>query len=197
MELFLSALLPPLLLQVLSSVRAYPSGAPTGACEDMTPRHGVPAQSSPSPYVLITNSRVFQPGKAITVTISGPEYRGVLLEARSGNSFFALGTWQNPPPDTKFLQCTDNPYGAITHANTNVKGNATVYSWMPPDIVTPVYFVATVAQQRTVFWVNVRSNVMARGKERISLATDASVGLADGKHFVALLTCLLMRLLLH
>lgn len=38
-----------------------------------------------------------------TVTISGPEYRGVLLEARTAGSTSALGSWRLPPPDTKFL----------------------------------------------------------------------------------------------
>lgn len=38
------------------------------------------------------------------VTIVGPKYRGVLLEARTGGGLNALGTWQRPPPDTKFLQ---------------------------------------------------------------------------------------------
>lgn len=64
MELLLPAFL---IIQVLGSVGGYPSGAPTGACEDMMPRHtGVVPQSSPAPYSLLTNARTFQPGKAIT-----------------------------------------------------------------------------------------------------------------------------------
>lgn len=64
MELLLPAFL---IIQVLGSVGGYPSGAPTGACEDMMPRHtGVVPQSSPAPYTLLTNARTFQPGKAIT-----------------------------------------------------------------------------------------------------------------------------------
>lgn len=60
-----------LIVQVLGSVGGYPSGAPTGACEDMLPRHtGVTPQSSPAPYRLLTNARTFQPGKAITGTVS-------------------------------------------------------------------------------------------------------------------------------
>uniref|UniRef100_A0A3B4ZYQ6 Si:dkey-251i10.2 n=1 Tax=Stegastes partitus TaxID=144197 RepID=A0A3B4ZYQ6_9TELE len=162
MELLLSGLF---LLQVLCFVSGYPSGAPTGACEDMIPRHtGILPQPSPAPYTLLTNTKTFEPGKPITVTISGPEYRGVLLEARTDGSTNALGSWLSPPPDTKFLECSGNPQGAVTHSNTNVKSSNTVYSWMPPNSTSPVHFMATVAQQRAVFWVNVRSSTLSRGR---------------------------------
>lgn len=41
---------------------------------------------------------------ASAVTIIGPEYRGVLLEARREGFSDAYGSWTQPPPDTKFLQ---------------------------------------------------------------------------------------------
>ncbi|XP_010780361.1 putative defense protein 3 [Notothenia coriiceps] len=195
MELSLPGLV---MLQMLCLATGYPNGAPTGACEDMTPRHtGVLPQPSPAPYTLLVNTGTFQQGKAITVTISGPEYRGVLLEARTDGSTNALGSWQHPAPDTKFLQCTGNPQGAITHANTNLKGESTAYSWIPPDSTSPVYFMATVAQQRAVFWVNVRSAVLKRGKpESLGLATEANAGMAKEKPVLLLGICFLMILVL-
>ncbi|KAM6944675.1 putative defense protein 3 [Lycodopsis pacificus] len=120
-------------LQTLCFVGGYPSGAPTGACEDTLP------QPSPAPYALLTNTRTFQPGEAITVIIAGPEYRGVLLGARTDGSTDALGSWQIPPPDTRLLQCTGNLQGAVTHSNTNLKGNTAVYSWIPPN-TSHIYF---------------------------------------------------------
>ncbi|KAF3695735.1 putative defense protein 3 [Channa argus] len=162
----------------------------------MMPRHiGVQPQPSPAPYTLLTNTRTYQPGMPITVTISGPEYRGLLLEARTGSGTNALGSWQLPPPDTRFLQCTGNPRGAVTHSNTNLKGNTTVYSWMPPDSTSPIYFKATVAQQRTVYWLNVRSDTLARGKaEGLGLVTSA--GRAKEKPLPLLLICFLLFQLL-
>ncbi|XP_018523887.1 putative defense protein Hdd11 [Lates calcarifer] len=191
MELLLPSLF---VLHVVCFVSGYPSGAPTGACEDMLPRHtGVQPQPSPAPYALLTNTRTFQPGKPITVTVTGPGYRGVLLEARSGSSTNALGSWQLPPPDTRFLECTGNPQGAVTHANTNLKGNTTVYRWIPPNSTSPVYFMATVAQQRAVFWVNVRSTILTRGKAGdLDLATGASAGVAEEKPLLLLVICFLM-----
>lgn len=60
-----------IMLQVLCFVSGYPSGAPTGACEDMLPRHsGVQPQPSPAPYALLTNTKTFEPGKPITGEMS-------------------------------------------------------------------------------------------------------------------------------
>uniref|UniRef100_UPI0037E74382 putative defense protein Hdd11 n=1 Tax=Semicossyphus pulcher TaxID=241346 RepID=UPI0037E74382 len=192
MELLLPCFI---LLKVIGCVRGYPTGAPTGACEDMMPRHsGVQPQYYPRPYTILTNTRTYQPGQPITVTISGPDYRGVLLEARTFDSPYAQGSWQLPPPDTRFLQCAGNPQGAVTHSNTNVKGNTTVYSWIPPDSASPIYFMAAVAQQRAVYWIGVKSTVLTRGKpEDISLAiTGASAGMAEEKPLLVLITCFLM-----
>lgn len=57
-------------LQVFCLAAGYPSGAPTGACEDMMPRHtGVLPQPSPAPFALLTNTKTFQPGKPITGSV--------------------------------------------------------------------------------------------------------------------------------
>ncbi|XP_029018370.1 putative defense protein Hdd11 [Betta splendens] len=179
------------LLLVLRVVGGFPSGAPASACDSMKPGHGVPPQSSPAPYRLITSTGTFQPGRPITVTIAGPPYRGVLLEARSGSSTDAVGTWQLPPPDTRFLACAGNPRGAVTHSNTNPKGNGTAFTWTPPDSPAPVYFTATVAQQFSVYWLNVRSSTLSRGAPKgLNLASRA--GRAGGKPLLLLLTCFLL-----
>ncbi|XP_037536000.1 LOW QUALITY PROTEIN: putative defense protein Hdd11 [Nematolebias whitei] len=183
-------------LKALCFVGCYPNGAPTGACEDMIPRHGVLPQPSLSPYSILTNTETFQPGKPITVTITGPAYRGVLLEARIQGSTNALGSWKLPPPDTKFLQCAGNLQGAVTQSNTNLKGNSTVYNWIPPNTMSPVYFIATVAQQRSVFWVNVRSNTLINeNMDNLRLATDAGSQMAEEQTLLLLVICLLALLI--
>ncbi|KAM4578173.1 putative defense protein 3 [Fundulus diaphanus] len=181
-------------LQVLCLVHCYPNGAPTGACKDMMPKHaGVVPQPSPAPYSILTNTKKYQAGMPVTVTIIGPQYRGVLLEARTEGFNDAYGTWKLPPPDTKFLQCSGNPEGAMTHANTNLKGNATVYTWIPHDTVNPIYFMATVAQQRTIYWLNVRSNILTNeNMDGLKLATDASAGMAEEKPLLLFVICFLV-----
>ncbi|KAG1957821.1 ferric-chelate reductase [Pimephales promelas] len=150
-------------LQVLSCAQSFPNGAPASACADMIPRHGaIQPQPNPAPYTIQTSSTTLQPGNPITVVIKGPDYAGVLLEACSGSDTTALGTWQTPPSNTKFLECSGNPQGAITHANTLIKNNSTVYTWTPPATAKSIFFMATVAQQRSVFWVNVKSPTLTQ-----------------------------------
>ncbi|XP_016307456.1 putative defense protein 3 [Sinocyclocheilus anshuiensis] len=162
------------ILQVLTSVLSYPSGAPT-ACVDMMPRHGgVQPKPNPAPYTIHPSSTTFQTGKPITVVIKGPDYSSVLLEARSGFDSKATGTWQTPPTNTKFLACSGNQQGAITHANTNIKNNSTVYTWIPPATAKNVVFLATVAQQHTVFWVDGMSSALTSSEGGTSLDVHSS-----------------------
>ncbi|XP_018602093.1 putative defense protein Hdd11 isoform X1 [Scleropages formosus] len=185
-----------LVLQVLSHGLGLPTGAPTSACKDMMPRHaGVQPQPAPVPYTIHTSSRSFQANQPVTVAIKGPDYTGILLEARSGNSADALGTWQIPPANTRFLQCSHNPQGAITHANTNVKNSSTTYTWMPPDGVSNIYFKATVAQQRTVYWLNVRSETLARSSNGgVLLAAGGSSAVWDQGGLLVLIANILLIL---
>ncbi|XP_035289568.1 putative defense protein Hdd11-like isoform X2 [Anguilla anguilla] len=135
-----------LLVQVLSLTVGYPTGAPSSACEDMMPRHGVQPQPSPAPYSIQTSNRTFQPGQPVTVTINGPDYAGVLLEARMESTASALGTWQSLPTNTQFLH--------VGHLSAELL-----------DVAHKIKFQnrATVAQQRTVFWLNVKSDTLTKG----------------------------------
>uniref|UniRef100_A0A3Q2PMC5 Si:dkey-251i10.2 n=1 Tax=Fundulus heteroclitus TaxID=8078 RepID=A0A3Q2PMC5_FUNHE len=160
-------------LQVLCLVDCYPNGAPTGACKDMMPKHaGVVPQPSPAPYSILTNTKRYQAGMPVTVTIIGPQYRGVLLEARTEGFNDAYGTWKLPPPDTKFLQSffvfyifsgpckafylSIKPFVCVPHFPCTRLGVFT--------ILFIFCFRATVAQQRTVYWLNVRSNILTNGR---------------------------------
>ncbi|XP_069468793.1 putative defense protein Hdd11-like [Ambystoma mexicanum] len=142
---------------------ALPNGAPVSACEDMEPVHtGVEPQTGPAPYTFTLSSSSFRNGQAISVQIMGPDYRGLLLQARTFASPTPLGSWINPPNNTKNLLCPLNVRGAITHANTNVKTNSTTYTWLPPDSNCPnvIMFKATIAQARAIYWLNVQSAVL-------------------------------------
>ncbi|XP_056602652.1 putative defense protein 3 [Triplophysa dalaica] len=181
------------ILQVFTFASCFPNGAPTSTCVDMMPRHtGVQPQPTTAPYTIHTGSTSFQTGKPITVVIKGPDYRGVLLEARSGSDTTAIGTWQTPPANTKFLECAGNLQGAITHANTNIKDNSTVYTWTPPATANSVYFVATVAQQRTVYWLNVRSANLIKGN-----GGGTSLDVHDSAESLKVIPALLLVVLLQ
>ncbi|XP_074818663.1 putative defense protein 3 [Natator depressus] len=144
---------------------AFPTGAPASACENMMPVHmGVQPQPSPAPYEIQIDASSFVNRQPINVQIVGPGYRGLLLEARTFGSTAALGTWQNPANNTKFLQCSGNPKGAITHSNTELKTSLTTYTWLPPTSGCPaiITFMATVAQSREIYWLGVQSKVIWR-----------------------------------
>ena len=60
-----------IVLQALCLIEGYPGGAPSGACEDMLPRHAeVLPQPSPAPYALLIDTRTFRPGKPVTGQVS-------------------------------------------------------------------------------------------------------------------------------
>ncbi|XP_043075993.1 putative defense protein 3 [Puntigrus tetrazona] len=163
------------ILQFLASVLSYPNGAPESTCVDMMPRHkGIEPKPNPGPYTIQPSSTTFQTDKPVTVVIKGPDYSGVLLEARSGSDSKAIGTWQTPPPNTKFLVCSGNKQGAVTHANPNMKNNSTVFTWIPPATAKNVFFKATVAQQSTVFWVDVMSSTLTSSEGGTSLDVHSS-----------------------
>uniref|UniRef100_UPI00398EFCD1 putative defense protein Hdd11 n=1 Tax=Pristiophorus japonicus TaxID=55135 RepID=UPI00398EFCD1 len=126
----------------------------------MMPRHsGVVPQSNAAPYTIDIGASVYQPRTLVKVRILGPQYRAFLLQARKDGDTSPLGSWQNPPENTQLLQCFGNLGAAVTHSNTAAKNNSTTFLWFPPETACPtaVKFVATVAQSREIYWLNVRS----------------------------------------
>jgi hypothetical protein len=49
------------LFAVVAVAAAYSKGAPEGACGDMLPQHGKPAQTSPFPYDISLSSTSIKP----------------------------------------------------------------------------------------------------------------------------------------
>uniref|UniRef100_A0A3B3SX18 Reelin domain-containing protein n=1 Tax=Paramormyrops kingsleyae TaxID=1676925 RepID=A0A3B3SX18_9TELE len=157
-------LLAAFLLQLPPLASSYPTGAPASACADMTPHHGgAQAQATPAPYTIYISNHTFRVDEPITVTIKGPNYTGLLLRAQSSSRADALGVWQPPPANTKYLHCSGNAHGAITHSN--IEGT-TGWILFQPELTASVSlcFRATVAQEKTVFWVNIKSESLTRGE---------------------------------
>ncbi|KAF4072824.1 hypothetical protein AMELA_G00251940 [Ameiurus melas] len=164
-------------LQVWASVTGYSNGAPAAQCVDMTPQHGVLAQSGPSPYTIRVSNTTFSTNQSITVTIDGPVYAGLLLKAGSGSSTDAVGTWGLPPLNTKYLACTGTQ-SAITHSNNVPKSNTTSYTWIPPASLNTAVITATVVSNKTTFWVNLSSaNLTSVGNGNATVGNgNATVG---------------------
>ncbi|XP_043547183.1 putative defense protein 3 [Chiloscyllium plagiosum] len=137
------------------AVSPLPSGAPLGSCGSMAPRHnGVTPQTGPSPYSIMVKNYTDK----VEVTVMGSSYRGILLEARYPNQMDAIGTWAQPPNNTKKIACFNKMDSAITHSNTYVKANVT-YTWISPCSKNDtIIFLATVAENREIYWVKLASD---------------------------------------
>ncbi|XP_078620078.1 putative defense protein 3 [Branchiostoma floridae x Branchiostoma japonicum] len=136
------------------------SGAPTSACTSMSPGHlnngtAVTAQSSASPYSIVVGDK-YTPGRTLSVQIVGPVFKGFLLQARRPGMTSPVGTFSSPPTDTKAIQCTAAD-SSMTHANTNPKQNLTLTWTAPSTGVGNVQFVATVAEEKVTYWMNIQS----------------------------------------
>lgn len=74
------------LLAVISSARAYSGGAPEAVCEDMTPKHPAPPQTSRFPYTVTVSNKEIKSGDEVEITISeGKPFKGFLLQVRDGD----------------------------------------------------------------------------------------------------------------
>nr|AAT34988.1 stromal cell derived factor 2-like protein [Branchiostoma belcheri tsingtauense] len=154
-------------LAFLSACDAYGTGAPQEACVTMHPGHmlnattAVVPQTSASPYSIVVGSK-YTPGSNFSVQIVGPVFRGFLLQARRPGSTTPVGTFSNPPNNTKTTQCTTAD-SSMTHANTNEKQDITL-TWNAPSTgVGNVQFVATVAEMKVTYWMDITSVEVAQG----------------------------------
>ncbi|XP_055492606.1 putative defense protein 3 isoform X1 [Leucoraja erinacea] len=153
----LSCAVPSLFALCLPLVLALPNGSPLSACTSLMPSHsGISPQTSASPHTIIANCD----NGIIKVMMMGPSYGGLLLQGRAPNTTVAVGNWTTPPANTKAISCFGTQNSAITHSSTTAKTANTIYTWNPPPMnnsVGYVEFVATVAQSRSMYWINLRS----------------------------------------
>ncbi len=87
----------------------YSFGAPSEVCEDMTPNHGYPGQTGPSPYKIRVEKLYYMPGENVKVFIESlsDNIAGYLIQARQVGAQFntAAGTFETPPVNGQYLNC--------------------------------------------------------------------------------------------
>ncbi|XP_060682470.1 putative defense protein 2 [Hemiscyllium ocellatum] len=137
------------------AVSPLPTGAPLTSCESMAPKHtDVTPQTGPAPYYIMIKNYTDK----VEVTVMGRSYSGILLEARYPNQTMAVGTWAQPPANTKQIACFNKMNSAITHSNTELKTNVT-YTWISSCSKNgTIVFLATVAESRTIYWIKLTSD---------------------------------------
>ncbi|XP_035689383.1 putative defense protein 3 [Branchiostoma floridae] len=152
----------------------FPGGAPTDACQNLTPGHvNITANSSATPFTIMPASNTYQPGGTLRVQIMGASFRGILLQARDSTNQ-AVGFWSDFPDFTRSLTC-NNSADSVTHQNTSVKVAGTNFTWNAPrNSPGDVSFVATIAMSREQFWTGITSDPVSGGTP-VSLHLGATV----------------------
>ncbi|CAL4178434.1 unnamed protein product, partial [Meganyctiphanes norvegica] len=143
------------LLVIMAS--AYPNGAPTVACGDMVPLHGVGPQSSPSPY-SITYSVEDKVYKVVVKASSGDSFKGFFLQARTPGTSNIIGAFTFSGSDVKYVDCSGGTNNAVTHTSNSEKTTVEV-NWEPSTGFTgDVVFTLSTVRSKDVFWVRKESN---------------------------------------
>ncbi|XP_056379307.1 putative ferric-chelate reductase 1 [Hyla sarda] len=139
---------------------AYPNGQVTDSCVSMTPSHGAAAQTSSPPYTLSLDKTTYSSGDNIKVTLSSnsgaPQFKGFLIQARSGSSTTPVGSFVTSNSNTQTLTCTS---AASSVSQTSGSGKSSIdVTWVAPASGSAdIQISASVVQTEKVFWTNVAS----------------------------------------
>ncbi|KAI9554352.1 hypothetical protein GHT06_019624 [Daphnia sinensis] len=165
-------------LLALPIANASPNGAPTAACESMTPQHGYEPQTSASPfqteipvgeYVLMDD-----PVQLELRASAGTTFKGFLIMAfDKDDNTRPIGTF-TAPVDGQLLNCTEGYMNAVTHINPNEKSLVKI-EWQPPlYYMGTAVFRTTFVQNNMTYWVKTESIGVSFVMEIPSSASQSS-----------------------
>ncbi|XP_053186604.1 putative ferric-chelate reductase 1 [Scomber japonicus] len=147
--------------------RCYENGKVTKVCGSMDAHHGVPGQTSPSPYWVTTNTTVFKPGDYIQVIVTGSTYfEGFFLQARDAtnqSSVTTVGSFTlTDNVHTQLLTCSKHQGSAVSHTSDHRQTKVTVIWKAPEDAPSEVQFFVTMVAHYHLFWVKQRGPVISQ-----------------------------------
>ncbi|KAI9554365.1 hypothetical protein GHT06_019637 [Daphnia sinensis] len=136
------------------------SGAPTAACDSMTPGHGNSPMAVPCPFETLLDQTEISSSDILTVTIqqsdsSTQSFKGYLIMAFDNKTDGVVGTFQIASSDetSKTLDCFGVYENAATHRSSSPKQSVTL-EWIPPESFDgEVFFKATFVESYSVYWV--------------------------------------------
>lgn len=149
---------------LICSVASYPNGKVTMSCGGMTPQHGHSPQSEPVHQITVSQMK-FKPGDQIQVTVSGPPFRGFLLEARDAEDLSGppLGSFTLIDREvSQLLTCEDVQGFAVSHTSSSKKTEIKVYWNAPNSAPNHIRFLATVVEKYKIYWVKIPSHVISQ-----------------------------------
>ncbi|XP_055259000.1 ferric-chelate reductase 1 isoform X1 [Moschus berezovskii] len=153
-----------ILLLHVSFVVNYPSGKITKSCHGMIPEHGHTPQSHPTHHISVSQM-TFRPGDRIKVTLSGPPFKGFLLEARDAENLSGPPVGSFTLIDShvsQLLTCEDVQGSAVSHRSPSKKTEIKVYWDAPSSAPNHINFLATVVEKYKIYWVKIPSPVISQ-----------------------------------
>lgn len=149
----------------LQSAFAFPNGAPTAACQTLTPLHGGPLPFD-VPVEVLMSSTTINAGSLITLsfrslhgTVFGDFwFRGFMVQARiEDGSGRVLGFFETGP-GVRYVDCPMYyPSSTVTHTAHNDK-NLVQINWRAPTNIggssIVVRFHYTIVMNVGLFWAN-------------------------------------------
>nr|XP_044994354.1 ferric-chelate reductase 1 isoform X2 [Jaculus jaculus] len=147
-----------------NSVSNYPNGKVTMSCHGMMPQHGHNPQAEPAHHISVSQMK-FQPGDQIQVTLSGPPFKGFLLEARDAEDLSGppVGSFTLIDSEvSQILTCEDVQGLAVSHTHASKKTEIRVYWNAPSSAPSHIQFLATVVEKYKIYWVKIPSDVISQ-----------------------------------
>ncbi|KAI1305267.1 putative ferric-chelate reductase 1 -like protein [Halotydeus destructor] len=147
-----------LLSASFASVQCWPSGAPEGACESMTPSHGNnrPKPPNGAPFVVSQSTGKYQPGDKVVVTVRGhgASFKGLMVQAFDPNTFEVIGKFE-PGRGLKMLDSCSS----VSHSDRKGKRAATLVWQAPANKQGNVAFRATLVQRFSEYWAGIPATI--------------------------------------
>lgn len=143
----------------------------------MVPNHGHTPCTDPKHNVSVSQM-TFTSGDQVKVTLSGPEFRGFLLEARDAEAL------SGPPvgsftlidsQESQILTCEDVQGFAVSHTSRYKKAEVQVYWNAPNNAPNHIQFLVTVVENYKTYWVKIPSPVISQPNAPPFITPEATV----------------------
>ncbi|NXS56536.1 FRRS1 reductase, partial [Brachypteracias leptosomus] len=131
-------------------------------CDSLLPNYEAEPQTSAPPYIIAVSLDNFEPGNEIQVTLEALKdvgFKGFNLQAREIDEDVPVGTFKITDPNTKGLECHNVTNSAVSHSNSDVKQEVKT-TWVAPNDVRDLQFIATVVQDVDKFWTGIQSKTL-------------------------------------
>ncbi|XP_046558230.1 putative ferric-chelate reductase 1 [Haliotis rubra] len=158
-----------LVLVFAREARAYSNGAGTSSCASLEPSHTTTAQTTDSPFVVLTSKTTYTAGETIQVTLEGrcgEQFKGFLIQARRADPTVdnneLIGEFTSVDASTSQQRCNngDATQRGLTHTNSNLKSSLTLQWTAPTPATGHIIFRTTFVKTKVVYWVGVTSAVL-------------------------------------